>query len=137
MVLKPTAANPTQHDPHGPDDPLKTFVHHCLHVSRDDEMAEQAFGWGCGWPLEGFSAKMLDRAKDDFSSNPQRQIHSSMTHMAQIILSTPLVIIVCKYQEMMRWLSRLDGVAVDHVKDFSLREGEMAFFVMKPTTHIC
>jgi hypothetical protein len=86
MVLKPTAANPTQHDPHGPDDPLKTFGHHCLHVSRDDEMAEQAFGWGCGWPLEGFSAKMLDRAKNDFSSNPQRQIHSSMTHIAQIIL---------------------------------------------------
>jgi hypothetical protein len=49
-----TASNLTQHDPHGPDDPLKTFGHHCLHVSRDDEMVQQSFGWCCGWPLEVF-----------------------------------------------------------------------------------
>jgi hypothetical protein len=50
FLIKPTAANPTQHDPHGPDDPLKTFVHHWLHVSRDDEMVqhEQSFEWFCG-----------------------------------------------------------------------------------------
>jgi hypothetical protein len=35
-----------------------------------------------------------------------------MAHMAQIILSKPLFIIVWMYQEMMRWLSRLLNGAV-------------------------
>jgi hypothetical protein len=54
-----TAANPTQHDPHGPDDPLKTFGHHCLHVLRCDEMAEQTFEWCCSRPCERFLAQMF------------------------------------------------------------------------------
>jgi hypothetical protein len=52
--------------------------------------------------------------------------------MAQMILSKPLVIIVCMYQELMRWLSRLlNGVAVEHVKGFWLKKGKMTF-LMKP-----
>jgi hypothetical protein len=45
----------------------------------------------------------------------QLQIQPSMTRMAQMILSKPLVIIVCMYQELISWLSLnriLNGVAV-------------------------
>jgi hypothetical protein len=38
FLMKPKAANPTQHDPYVLDDPLKTFGHHCL----DDQ---QLMGW--------------------------------------------------------------------------------------------
>jgi hypothetical protein len=38
-----------------------------------------------------------------------------MTHMAQMILSKPLVIIGCMFKEMMRWLRRLlNGVAYEY-----------------------
>jgi hypothetical protein len=43
-------------------------------------------------------------------------------HMAQMILSKPLVIIVCIYQEMMRWLNRLlNGFVVGLWKDPRLK----------------
>jgi hypothetical protein len=54
FLMKPKAANPTQHDPYVLDDPLKTFGHHCLDESTVDGMAEQSFEWCCGWPLEFF-----------------------------------------------------------------------------------
>ena len=78
-------------------------------------MAEQAFESFCGWPLEGFLAVRVGGDGILFNQT-QPQIQPSMTHMAQMILSKPLFIIVCMYQEMMRWLRRLlNGVAVDHV----------------------
>jgi hypothetical protein len=58
-------------------------------------------------------------AKDEIFDQPQPQIQPSMTHMAQMILSIPLFIIVCMYQEMMRWLSRLlNGVVIGFWKYF-------------------
>jgi hypothetical protein len=41
--------NPTQHDPHGPDDPFKTINYHCLDVSGHDGMDDQDIGWRNGW----------------------------------------------------------------------------------------
>jgi hypothetical protein len=67
-------------------------------------MAEQAFEWCCDWLLEVFLA-LRDRAKVDIFDQTQPQIQPSMTHMAQMILSKPLFIIVWMNQEMMRWLS--------------------------------
>jgi hypothetical protein len=44
----------TSHKPNPARPTWQTFVHHCLDVSRDDEMAEQAFEWCCVWRLVGF-----------------------------------------------------------------------------------
>ena len=44
----PAKNPPNQHDQDVADDPLTTLDYHCLDVSRDDEMAEQAFEWCCG-----------------------------------------------------------------------------------------
>jgi hypothetical protein len=39
----------TQHDPHGPDDPLRTINYHHLDISGHDGMDEQDVGWRNGW----------------------------------------------------------------------------------------
>jgi hypothetical protein len=47
--------NPTQHDPHGPDDPFRTInYHHLPDISRHDGMDEQDIGWRNGWAYEDF-----------------------------------------------------------------------------------
>jgi hypothetical protein len=48
FVEAPTA-NPTQHDPHGPDNPLRTINYHHLDISGHDGMDEQDIGWRNGW----------------------------------------------------------------------------------------
>jgi hypothetical protein len=46
---KPTA-NPTQQNPHGPNDPSRTIhYHHHLDISGNDGMDEQDIGWRNGW----------------------------------------------------------------------------------------
>jgi hypothetical protein len=40
---------PTQHDPHGPDDPFRTINYHHLDISGHDGMDEQDIGWRNGW----------------------------------------------------------------------------------------
>jgi hypothetical protein len=35
FLMKPTAANPTQHDPHGPDDPLSTPLFIIVWMNQD------------------------------------------------------------------------------------------------------
>jgi hypothetical protein len=44
-----TTTNPTQHDPHGPDDPFRTINYHHLDISAHDGMDEQDIGWRNGW----------------------------------------------------------------------------------------
>jgi hypothetical protein len=46
---KHTNPNPTQHDPHGPDDSFRTISNcHHLDISRHDEMNEKNVGWKKG-----------------------------------------------------------------------------------------
>jgi hypothetical protein len=47
LVQAPTT-NPTQHDPHGPDDPFIIINYH-LDISGHDGMDEQDIGWRNGW----------------------------------------------------------------------------------------
>jgi hypothetical protein len=46
-----SSPNPTwtQHDQHGPDDPLKTINYHHLDISGHDGMDEQDVGWRNGY----------------------------------------------------------------------------------------
>jgi hypothetical protein len=43
FVQAPTT-NPTQHDPHGPDDPFRTVNYHHLDIRGHDGMDEQEIG---------------------------------------------------------------------------------------------
>jgi hypothetical protein len=45
--LKPY--NPTQHDPHGPDDPFRTINYHHLDLPGHDGVDEQDIGWKNGY----------------------------------------------------------------------------------------
>ena len=45
FVHSPKRPNPTQHDPHGPDDPFRTINYHHLDISGHDGMDEQDVGW--------------------------------------------------------------------------------------------
>jgi hypothetical protein len=45
---KPTA-NPTQQNPHGPNEPSRTINYHHLEISGHDGMDEQDIGWRNGW----------------------------------------------------------------------------------------
>jgi hypothetical protein len=47
-VQVPTT-NPTQHDPHEPDDPFKPINYHHLDISGHDGMDKQDIGWRNGW----------------------------------------------------------------------------------------
>jgi hypothetical protein len=40
--------SPTQHDPHGPDDPFRTTNYHYLDISGHDGMDKQDIGWRNG-----------------------------------------------------------------------------------------
>jgi hypothetical protein len=52
---QPPATNQTQHNRNMAKMILsKPFVHHCLNLSWDDEMAEKAFEWCSGWSWVGF-----------------------------------------------------------------------------------
>jgi hypothetical protein len=51
FLFKPTNPNPTQHDPHGPDDPFRTIHYHRLDISGHDGMDEQDVGWRKGLVL--------------------------------------------------------------------------------------
>jgi hypothetical protein len=42
-------SSPTQHDPHGPDDPFRTTNYHHLDISGHDVMDEQDINWRNGW----------------------------------------------------------------------------------------
>ena len=42
-------AHPTQHDPHGLDDPFRSINYHHLDISGHDGMDEQDIGWRNGW----------------------------------------------------------------------------------------
>jgi hypothetical protein len=48
FVQAPTPSNPTQHDPHGPDDPFRTVNYHLLDISGHDGIDEQDIGWRIG-----------------------------------------------------------------------------------------
>jgi hypothetical protein len=41
--------NPTQQNPHGPNDPSRTINYHHLDISGHDGMNEQDIGWTNGW----------------------------------------------------------------------------------------
>ncbi len=43
------STDPTQHDPHGPDDPFRTINYHHVDISGHDGMDEQDIGWRNGW----------------------------------------------------------------------------------------
>jgi hypothetical protein len=47
-VQVPTT-NPTQHDPHEPDDPFRTITYDHLDISGHDGMDEQDIVWRNGW----------------------------------------------------------------------------------------
>jgi hypothetical protein len=49
FLFKPTNPNPTQHDPHGPDDPFRTINCHHLDISGHDGMDEQDVDLRKGW----------------------------------------------------------------------------------------
>jgi hypothetical protein len=49
IFAKAPTAHPTQHDPHGPDDPFRTINYHHLDISGHDGMDEQDIGWRNGW----------------------------------------------------------------------------------------
>jgi hypothetical protein len=42
-------ANPTQQNPHEPNDHSRTINYHHLNISRHDGMDEQDIGWRNGW----------------------------------------------------------------------------------------
>jgi hypothetical protein len=47
---QPYPPSPTQHDPHGPDDPFRTINYLHLDISGHDGMDEQDIGWrNHGW----------------------------------------------------------------------------------------
>jgi hypothetical protein len=84
---------------------VQCFVHYCLDVSRDDEMAGQAFEQCCGCPwVEIFLRSVGKKTRWLITVIQKSKIQPSMANMArQIILSKPLFITVWMYQEMMRW----------------------------------
>jgi hypothetical protein len=43
-VVQAPTTNPTQHDPHEPDDPFRTITYHHLDISGHDGMDEQDIG---------------------------------------------------------------------------------------------
>jgi hypothetical protein len=43
------STDPTRHDPHGPDDPLRTINYHHVDISGHDGIDEQDIGWRNGW----------------------------------------------------------------------------------------
>jgi hypothetical protein len=47
FVLSPNHKS-TQHDSHGPDDPIRTINYHHLDILRHDGMDEQDIGWRNG-----------------------------------------------------------------------------------------
>jgi hypothetical protein len=49
ILVKAQTTNPTQHDPHGPDDPSRTINYHHLDISGHDGMDVQDIGWRNGW----------------------------------------------------------------------------------------
>jgi hypothetical protein len=46
---QPYPPSPTQHDPHGPDDPFRTINYLHLDISGHDAMDEQDVDWRNGW----------------------------------------------------------------------------------------
>jgi hypothetical protein len=49
FCFSPIGTDPTQHDPHGPDDPFRTINYHHVDISGHDGMDEQDIGWRNGW----------------------------------------------------------------------------------------
>jgi hypothetical protein len=58
IFVQSLTPNPTQHDPHGPDDPFRTINYHHLDISGHDEMDEQDIGWRNGWADEDFGLEV-------------------------------------------------------------------------------
>jgi hypothetical protein len=57
--------NPTQHDPHGPDDPFRTInYHHLPDISGHDRMDEQDIGWRNDCTDEDFVQKLRANVAD-------------------------------------------------------------------------
>jgi stress response protein SCP2 len=86
----PAKNPPNQHDQDVADDPLTTLDYHCLDVSRDNEVSEQAFEWfyfyGSYWV--GFWLQNWQRYTP-FFGQIQPQLQTSMTKMLQMTLSQP------------------------------------------------
>jgi hypothetical protein len=72
--------NLTQHNPHGPDDSLKTIDYHHLDMARDDGMDEHGIDWLVGCHLVGFWLKSWAKHRLIFDTL-QPQILLSTTHM--------------------------------------------------------
>ena len=49
MMISIPTPSPSQHDPHGPDDPFRTINYHHLDISGQDGMDEQDIGLRNGW----------------------------------------------------------------------------------------
>ena len=49
FIKSPLGTHPTQHDPHGPDDPFRTINYHHLDISGHDGMDEQDIGYLEKW----------------------------------------------------------------------------------------
>jgi hypothetical protein len=65
FLLKHTNPNPTQHDPHGADDPFRTISNcHHLDMSGHDGMDEQDVGWRKGWCCEDFGLRSWANVAD-------------------------------------------------------------------------
>jgi hypothetical protein len=58
IFVQSLTPNPTQHDPHGPDDPFITINYHHLNISGHDGMDEQDIGWRNGWAGEDFGVEV-------------------------------------------------------------------------------
>ena len=57
IFVQSLTPNPTQLDPHGPDDPFRTINYHHLDISGHDGMDEQDIGWRNGWADEDFGSE--------------------------------------------------------------------------------
>jgi hypothetical protein len=60
FVQAPTT-NPTQHDPHGPDDPLRTVNYLLMDISGHDGMDEQDIGWNIATADEDFGKEVVGK----------------------------------------------------------------------------
>jgi hypothetical protein len=49
IVAHNPTPSPTQHNPHGPDDPFRTINYLHLDISGHDGMDKQDIGWKTGW----------------------------------------------------------------------------------------
>jgi hypothetical protein len=107
IFVQVLTTNPTQHDPHGPDDPFRTVNYHHLDISGHDGMDERILVGEMAGANEDFGS-VVGQMWLIFVQAQQLPIQLSiMIHMDQMILSELSIIIIWTYQDMMEWMSRI------------------------------